>query len=270
MNTVADELINDLQDFMFNEENIKSYYKIREDYLNQCKYQKEQDKVIENKIVENNIKNNNNTENNIKNGGNKTFYFPNQQDSLFWCYYIITNGDTKYEMLQHKNFLLAKQMKIELVEKIRKHKDVVKMHKFDTLSGIESNLANDNTMNSKTFCTLCAIENINIFYIRKNTYFELIMNDTDVVYIVKEFAEPKSQYAGFKYGFQILTKEGVNTLKDGLYKIESIQKPIKAESAYTVKDLHDICSKLGIELNNNETNKRKTKKELYESIIQYF
>ena len=47
---------------------------------------------------------------------------------------------------------------------------------------------------------------------------------------------------------------------------ESIQKPIKAESAYTVKDLLDICSKLGIELNNNETNKRKTKKELYESI----
>ena len=56
MNTVADELINDLQDFMFNEENIKSYFKIREDYLNQCKFQKEQDKVIENKIVETSIK----------------------------------------------------------------------------------------------------------------------------------------------------------------------------------------------------------------------
>ena len=64
-------------------------------------------KIVENKNAENNIKNNKN--------GNKTFYFPNQQDSLFWCYYIITNGDTKYEMLQHKNFLLAKQIKIELV-----------------------------------------------------------------------------------------------------------------------------------------------------------
>ena len=171
-------------------------------------------------------------------------------------------------MLQNKNFLVAKQMKIELVEKIRKHKDIVKMYKFDTLTGNESNFANDEKINCKTFCTLCAIENINIIYIRKNTYFELLMNDTDVVYIIKE-VHSQSKYV-FKYGFEITTKELSNSVKESLYRIESINKPIKCESAYKVQDLIDICSKLDIEINNNETGKKKTKKELYESIIQYF
>lgn len=251
-------LINDLQDFMFNEENIKSYLKKRDEYY---KDKLDKDKEVDAKICKE-VKE-------VKEVKVKpSIYFPNQQDSLYWCYYIISNGDTKYEMLQNKNFLVAKQMKIELVEKIRKHKDIVKTYKFDTLSGIESNLANDDKINCKTFCTLCAIENINIIYIRKNTYFELLMNDTDVVYIIREVPS-QSKYV-FKYGFEITTKELSNSVKDSLYRIESINKPIKCESVYKVQELIDICSKLGIEINNNETGKKKTKKEMYESIIQYF
>lgn len=255
MNTNVN-LINDLQDFMFNEENIKSYLKKRDEY-----YKHQLDKEVDAKICKElkEVK-----ELKVK----PSIYFPNQQDSLYWCYYIISNGDTKYEMLQNKNFLVAKQMKIELVEKIRKHKNIVKIYKFDTLSGIESNLANDDKINCKTFCTLCAIDNINIIYIRKNTFFELLMNDTDVVYIVKE-VPAQSKYV-FKYGFEIATKESSNSIKESLYRIESINKPIKCESAYKVQDLIDICCKLGIEINNTTTGKKITKKEMYELIIQYF
>jgi hypothetical protein len=251
MNT-NNEIINDLHDFMFNEENIKSYLSIRNEYNTEKK----------NKLTENN------KQPIVKPVEKKqTMYFPNQQDSLYWCYYIISNGEAKYEMLQNKNFLLAKQMKIELVDKIRKNKDIVKMYKFDTLTAIESNLANDNNINSKTFCSLCAIDNINIIYISKNTYFELLMNDTESVYIIKEVST-QSKYT-FKYGFEVTTKEASNCIKNTLYKVENINKPIKAESAYKVQDLIDICSKLGIELNNNN-GKKKTKKEMYELIIQYF
>ena len=255
MNT-NNNLINDLQDFMFNEENIKSYLKKRDEY-----YKHQLDKEVDVKICKE-VKE-------VKEVKVKpSIYFPNQQDSLYWCYYIISNGDTKYEMLQNKNFLVAKQMKIELVEKIRKYKNIVKIYKFDTLSGIESNLANDDKINCKTFCTLCAIENINIIYIRKNTYFELLMNDTDVVYIVKE-VPAQSKYV-FKYGFEIATKESLESIKESLYKIESINKPIKCESSYKVQELIDICSKFGFEISNNSTGKKITKKEMYELIIQYF
>jgi hypothetical protein len=78
------------------------------------------------------------------------------------------NGDVNYETLLNKNSLVAKQLKIDLVSIVRKNKDILKTYKFDTKSNIENNLANDNNLNSKTFLSLCAVENINVIYISKN------------------------------------------------------------------------------------------------------
>ena len=195
-------------------------------------------------------------------------YIPNQQDSLFWCYYIIKNGDIKYETLNYKNTLVAKQLKIDLVTTLRKNKDIVKMYKFDTISNLENNLANDNNLSPKAFLTLCAIENINIIYVCKKTYYELLMNDTNVIYIVHEIPAQSKYYN--KYGFEMANDESLNNIRSTLYKIDNIGKPIKAESSYKVQDLIDICNKLAIDTNNSDTGKNKTKNDLYESIIQYF
>ena len=195
-------------------------------------------------------------------------FVPSEQDTLFWCYYIIVNSDTAYEMLHNKNSLITKQMKIELVSLIRKNKDIVKTYKFDTLTNIESNLANDSLLNSKTFLTLCAIANLNVIYISKKTYFESFMNDTDLVYIVRE-QNQSSKYVK-KYGYYLGNQEIINNIRDTLYKLDKIDKPIKAISAYKVDDLIVICERLAIEKTNKETGKNKTKKDLYEAIVQYF
>ena len=195
-------------------------------------------------------------------------YIPNQQDSLFWCYYIIKNGDIKYETLNYKNTLVAKQLKIDLVTTLRKNKDIVKMYKFDTISNLENNLANDNNLSPKAFLTLCAIENINIIYVCKKTYYELLMNDTNIIYIVHEIPAQSKYYN--KYGFEMANDESLNNIRSTLYKIDNIGKPIKAASSYKVQDLIDICNKLAIDTNNSDTGKNKTKNDLYESIIQYF
>ena len=195
-------------------------------------------------------------------------FIPNQQDALFWCFYIMKNGDEKYETMNHKNSLLAKQLKIDLVSTIRKNKDIVKTYKFDTISNLESNLANDNNLNPKTFLSLCAIENINVIYISKKTYFELLMNDSNVIYIVHEISSQSKYYN--KYGFEMATEESLNNIRSSLFKINNIDKPIKAISSYKVEDLINICIKLAIEINNKDTCKHKSKKDMYESIIQYF
>ena len=222
-------------------------------------------KSIKNKIVH--IKNEKSVvkENIVK---KPTLYIPNQPDSLFWCFYIIKNGDIKYETMNYKNTLVAKQIKIELISTIRKNKDIVKMHKFDTISNLESNLANDNNLTPKTFLTLCAIENINIIYVNKNTYYELLMNDTNIIYIVHEIPSQSKYYN--KCGFELASEEAVNNVRTSLYQVENIDKPIKAASSYKVQDLIDICNKLSIAITNKESGKNKTKKDLYESIIQYF
>ena len=244
------DVLKNLHDYMLNENNIQRSLRFK---INQNKDSKEKT-----------IKSSSYTENKQT----QEIFIPVEQDSLFWCYFIIKNGDIKYETIYNKNDLVAKQMKIDLVNVVRKNKDIVKMYKLDTITSIESNLANDTFLNSKTFLTLCAIENINVIYISKKTYFELMMNDTDVVYIVYE-KPSKNKYFN-KYGFELGNNETIENIRTTLYKVDKIDKPIRSLSYYKVEELVNICFKLAIETTNLNTGKTKSKKDLYEAIIQYF
>ena len=128
---------------------------------------------------------------------------------------------------------------------------------------------------------------INVIYINNKTYFELLMNDdTENVYIIQDTntnncksnykKNCKSNY-NYKnncknpiYGFEIASEEKLNTIRNTYYKLVTIDKSIKSISSYKVEDLLHICNKLEIDTINKETNKKKSKKELYDSIIQYF
>jgi hypothetical protein len=189
-------------------------------------------------------------------------FFPREKDALFWCFYIMKNGDNSYEMLQHKNIIIEKKIKIEYVEKIRKEKQIVKTYKFATLTHIENNLANDNTIDTKTFLNLCVVENLNVLFVKNKSFFELLMNDTNDIYIVYSLGNGK-------FGYE-KNNEVLNSIKATHYQLDNIEKPIKTISAYKLQELVDICQKLGIEFLNKDTNKTKNKKDLYEAIIQHF
>jgi len=158
-----------------------------------------------------------------------TLFIPREQDTLFWCYYIILNGEGSFEMLNVKNSLIAKQIKINYVSKIRENKQIIKTYKFDTITSIESNLANDNNISIQTVMSLCAIDNINLIFVSRNTYFELLINDTGPIYIIRE-VEFQSKY-NKKYGFEIANNETLENIRATLYNIENLSKPIKALSS---------------------------------------
>lgn len=243
------DVLDKLQDYILNNENIQKSLKMK--IYNKTFKQNEKSQDIKSNLVK-----------------KQELFIPNQQDTLFWLYFIIKNGDTSYELLNNKNSLIATQMKIDLVSIIRKNKDVVKMYKFDTILNIESNLANDNNLNKKAFLTLCAIENINVIIICEKIYFELLMNDSKNIYIIHELPCKSNYY--FKYGFEIAKEETINNIKETLYKVDNIDKPIKSITAYKVQDLINICYKLKIDIIDKDTKKHKSKKDLYESIVQYF
>ena len=161
------------------------------------------------------------------------------------------HGDVKYEMLEHKNILTEKKIKIEYVEKIRKEKQTVKTYKFATLTHIENNLANENQLDIKTFLTLCAIENLNILFVKNKTYYELLMNDSDELHIVHLLQN-------YKYGHEI-NHTGATQIKSTLYQLDNIDKPIKSMSGYKLSDLVEICEKLGLDIINKDTNNLKIK-----------
>jgi len=247
---VYQEFVKHIQDYMFNNTTI-------------CK-------SIENKIRENyNIKKNKQPTTSKEIESNKNKIIPLENDSLFWCLYIIKNGFMQYSQLTNKNIVIEKQLKIEYVERIRKEKYLVKQFKFDSISNIENKLVNENNIDNKTFLTLCVLGSLNIFLINNNTYYELNMNDSNKFYIVKFFKDKQ------KYGFEEVTKDVLDDYRKEYYKLDNVDKPVKSISSYTTKDLLDICKKLGIETididkSTEKKEKTKSKKELYESIIKYF
>lgn len=279
------DVLNDLQDYMLYEENMINILKskivstqiiqkpintysnlfIKKSVLNE--------KLCKSTTYDNNLNHDTNVKSDIITKPDITkqqIFIPNQQDTLFWCFYIIKNGDVKYETLNNKNSLQAKQLKIEMVYLIRKHKDIVKMYKFDTISNLESNLSNDNNLSVNAFLTLCAIENINIIFVKKNAYYEMMMNDSDTIYVVHEIQNKNQLKYNHKYGYEMGTTELINNVRNKYFKLETIDKPIRSITAYNLNELTNICNKLVINIYNDATCKQKSKKELYESIIQYF
>jgi len=244
------DVLDELQDYILDEDHIDKLLKMK------LSPQSQQVKVDKQRVIQ-------------KVARQPALFVPAQQDSLFWCFYILKNGDASYETLNNKNLLVAKQQKIDLVSVIRKNKDIVKTYKFDTITNLESNLANDDNLSLKTFLSLCAIENINVVYVSNKTYYEAMMNDSGVIYIVREIQSPANKYHK-KYGFELSTAPVLDVIRNTLYKLEVVDKPIRAASAYKLQDLIDICGKLDIAITNKETGKNKSKNDLYESIVQYF
>ena len=161
--------------------------------------------------------------------------------------------------------IIEKKFKIDYVEKIRKNKILIKPYKFSAISNIENQLANEFKIDLKTLLTQCVIENINVFFINKKTYYELITNDSNDIFVIHKFDNDK-------FGYKLLSTDSkdLETYKSSLLKIDNIDKPIKSISSYKVSELLEYCNKLVIETVNKETGKIKSKKELYESFIQYF
>ena len=90
-----------LQDYMLDEANIKKALEMKIGSTNKTTTGKDSNKV-----------------NYQKEEASKkpSLFIPREKDTLFWCFYLMKHGDVKYEMLEHKNILTEKNIKIEYVE----------------------------------------------------------------------------------------------------------------------------------------------------------
>jgi hypothetical protein len=200
--------------------------------------------------------------NNTMNANTTTFFIPNDKDTLFWCFYIIKNGISKYTELQNRNYIIEKKLKIEYVERIKKNKQLLKNHKFSALTNIEDMLVNKQIIDLNTFFSLCVLEELNVFYINKRTFFELNINTTDKIYILKYIPNKRI------YGFEETNNADLTEFREKYFKINKLDKPIKTFTSYKTDEIIEICQKLEINIYKPDTHKPKNKKELYEMILQ--
>jgi hypothetical protein len=200
------------------------------------------------------------------------FFSTSLSDSLFWCYFFMKSGEIEYEKLFNKSDLTAKNIKINLIEDVRKHKNTLKQYKLDTITNIDSNLANDTFLSRETFISLCIIHKLNVLMVfSNNTYFEWVDESDEPlenIYLVKETTD------GYKkrYSVKNASVHELDTYKATHFKLDNLKKPILSVSSYKVYELVNICKMLNIQTSNiyKENGKYKSKSELYEIIRTAF
>lgn len=204
-------------------------------------------------------------------------YHLKQKDSLFWCFFILKYGFSKYEMeIGNQHFIVEKQEKFHYIETLRQNKELLKMHKIKPLSGIEDDLANKERISIKTFFALCIIENINILLVDKRKIYEVQMNDEPKINVIHRNSVSYEHYIELD-----ATAESVAKYRETYFKVSGFDDTIKAMSAYKVDELMELCDKLGINIKESKTNDleekgsiikkvKYSKKDIYEFIVMNF
>ena len=190
----------------------------------------------------------------------QSILIPKFKNDLFWCYYIITNGISAYEMI-HNDFKESISIKIELVSKVRENKDLLKKYKWKKCI-IEDELANCPIISLQTFFCICAIKNQNVLYIDNNKFFTLI-EDLDTSKNLNIIIKKNDRFCLFIGSNEEKIVE-LEKCRNNLWKIENIAKPLRGISAYKLKDIQNICNKLNIDIYKEK--KPKKKSILYQEI----
>jgi hypothetical protein len=191
-----------------------------------------------------------------------SFYNINKKDTLFWCYYILKYGQTKYEMdVGNQFFSIEKKEKFDAIEKIRKNKDVLKQHKIKPLNELESELGTGDIINMKTFIALCILENINILLINNKKIYELKLNDSPP-YVIHKNKNSKIYFLELE-----CSHEKIEIYRTTYYNMNNYEPNLKSLSSYKLEELQDICRRLSIDLSIKEGKKKLLKKDLYELIV---
>ena len=188
-------------------------------------------------------------------------FYPKYKDTLFWCFYIINEGINNFFIINNNEFIIEKEYKIKIAEKLKEIKDDLKKYKLKR-NNIESILVNDVYIDLECLNAFCLIFKKSIILVDNNKYYEFLYSDNNLTIIIKNEN---------KYGYyENLSKDEKDKLvfkiKNEKWKIDNYKKPLKSISSYTIKDLHEMCTKLNIPLNNN-LNKKKTKKDLYQELL---
>lgn len=183
-------------------------------------------------------------------------FTPVHKDKLFWCFYVLLNGFNEYELNKTGHYAVEKAFKIKTVEKLREMKSEIKALKLK-INEVEDELVNKEQITLKGLHVLCLVYKVSITYIYGKKYCEFLYGD-DIKGII-------SQHKQYK-GTHSLLYEDLHDFKQTHWYIENPQKPLNAITAYTLKELQDICIKLEIPLKNDLV-KSKTKKDLYEEIL---
>ena len=187
---------------------------------------------------------------------------PNEKNTMFWCFYNLLYGASPkaYEFLVN-TCKTELETKFLLVEVIRSNKESVKSLKISK-SSIEENIVHDEFMNIRSVIALVhATKSMNLLYICGRAYHEIILDEDLPYHIIKRHPDKE------KYGHSAdVPVDVVKLIRNSLWHMENMDKPMRCISYYKADDLRFICTQLQLTFLNNE---KCTKPVMYEKIVKY-
>ena len=257
-NTVLYNVVAELQDYMFTGDNLKQFNKYSQNT-------KRLNRDNKDKFVSSNAEKEKETQiEKVKDD----IYKPFQTDSLFWCFYILKYGLSKYEMeVGNQHFPIEKAEKFKYIELFRTKKDILKINKIKPLADLENDLANNPRISIKTFFALCIVEKINILLVDKRKIYESITNDETKINVIHRNSVSYEHSIEFNVPDDKLTN-----YRDTYYKVQGFDSGLKSMTSYKVDELLELCKKFDIDtVNTAESTKKKlAKKDIYELLVQNF
>jgi hypothetical protein len=224
---------------------------------------------------------------------------PCQSDSLFWCFYVLLNGQDAYETVD-RHFVVENEEKIKMIELLRANKKIIKEQKWRSN---ENDLSlTGQPISITTFATLCGLRKINVFYVDEvNRTFcpDLSFVKSDGKESDGKESDGKESNGKESDGKESDGKEGIGASTSefvhvlyksatslrfecelnvpkaslmsacaGYYQIQSIHKPINAISSYTIKELTEMCKSLSLDhvLVKDNLGKSLSKQHLYQAL----
>ena len=261
--------------FMFNSKNLRLFTKNNIDFVSSNKT-KETNKIKEIKGTKETNKIKDIKESKETNKIKDTIYKPCKKDSLFWCFFILKYGFSKYEMeVGNQHFSIEKQEKFKYIDELRKtcNKDLLKMHKIKPLSLLEDDLANQDRISIKTFFALCIVEKINVMLIDKRKVYEVLITDDPKIHVIHRNS------VSYEHHIELdVSIDAINMYRESYYKMSTFDVSLKSIASYKVEELLELCKKLNIVLDQpfnegkeGEGKKKKlSKKDIYELLVQHF
>lgn len=184
------------------------------------------------------------------NKSSSKLFFPKNNDKLFWCFYILKNGISDYNLNISNYFSIEKNIKIDAISYMKSNKLNIKIKK----TSVENNLLYDKKLSIESLSLLCKVYNINLRLINSNFYYEFLNNADGKIFKIYQEND--------KYGIDFRDEE--DDISDKLL-IVNIQKPVNSITFYKLNEIIDLATKLKLELYNSNK-KHKLKKELYDEI----
>lgn len=204
-------------------------------------------------------------------------YQPKQQDTLFWCLYIMKYGYNDYLQIDHNYGVKELDEKQQISKFMKENVMRIKNTNYKLTNVAIQEILSELLTSQKETSLLCLIVmivyyNINVIIINETTkcMLEFWCNKDRIPDINSSSEESdaltyvlyKTENGKYKLQYENIGYFQINDLKEKYLVLESYNKYIKAISNYKVEELEDMAKKFGV---FDETKKYK-KAELYELV----